>query len=70
LHDSGFLTHGGLILYSLDSIRFMRVDSLSLLLCLGNVTANADVLVVDMLGGILTGAIAERLGGMFICSSL
>ncbi|PHT33073.1 hypothetical protein CQW23_29410 [Capsicum baccatum] len=42
--------------------RFMRVDALSLLLCLGNVTANADVLVVDMVGGILTGAIAERLG--------
>lgn len=59
-----------MILYSLDSIRFMRVDALSLLLCLGNVTANADVLVVDMLSGILTGAIAERLGGMFICSSL
>lgn len=48
----------------------MRVDALSLLLCLGNVTANVDVLVVDMVGGILTGAIAERLGGMFICSSL
>lgn len=57
---------GGLILYSFVSIRFMRVDALSLLLCLGNVTANADVLVVDMLSGIVTGAIAERLGGMFI----
>lgn len=44
----------------------MRVDALSLLLSLGNVTANADVLVVDMLSGILTGAIAERLGGMYL----
>lgn len=64
MHDSGFTQ--GLILYPLDSIRFMRVDALSLLLCLGNVTANADVLVVDMLSGILTGAIAERLGGMYL----
>lgn len=53
-----------------DKIGFMRVDALSLLLCLGNVTANADVLVVDMLGGILTGAIAERLGGTgYVCNT-
>ncbi|KAH0684154.1 hypothetical protein KY289_021906 [Solanum tuberosum] len=53
-----------------EKIGFMRVDSLSLLLCLGNVTANADVLVVDMLGGILTGAIAERLGGTgYVCNT-
>ncbi|CAN4093975.1 unnamed protein product [Withania somnifera] len=54
-----------------DKIGFMRVDALSLLLCLGNVTANADVLVVDMLGGILTGAIAERLGAGtgYVCNT-
>ncbi|KAK4351883.1 hypothetical protein RND71_027401 [Anisodus tanguticus] len=53
-----------------DKIGFMRVDALSLLLCLGNVTANADVLVVDMLGGIITGAIAERLGGTgYVCNT-
>ncbi|XP_009613532.1 uncharacterized protein [Nicotiana tomentosiformis] len=53
-----------------DKIGFMRVDALSLLLCLGNVTANADVLVVDMVGGILTGAIAERLGGTgYVCNT-
>ncbi|XP_060199819.1 uncharacterized protein LOC132628112 [Lycium barbarum] len=53
-----------------DKIGFMRVDALSLLLSLGNVTANADVLVVDMLGGILTGAIAERLGGTgYVCNT-
>ncbi|MCD9560426.1 hypothetical protein HAX54_019108 [Datura stramonium] len=53
-----------------DKIGFMRVDALSLLLCLGNVTANADVLVVDKLSGILTGAIAERLGGTgYVCNT-
>ncbi|TMX03523.1 hypothetical protein EJD97_015856 [Solanum chilense] len=53
-----------------EKIGFMRVDALSLLLCLGNVTANADVLVVDMLSGILTGAIAERLGGTgYVCNT-
>ncbi|XP_055835917.1 uncharacterized protein LOC129904376 isoform X2 [Solanum dulcamara] len=54
-----------------EKIGFMRVDALSLLLCLGNVTANADVLVVDMLSGILTGAIAERLGAGtgYVCNT-
>lgn len=31
---------------------------------MGNVAANSDVLVVDMAGGLLTGAVAERLGGL------
>lgn len=44
-------------------IRFLRVDALSLLLSMANVTANSDVLVLDMVGGLLTGAVAERLGG-------
>lgn len=39
------------------------MDALSLLLSLGNVTANSDILVVDMVGGLVTGAVAERLGG-------
>lgn len=43
--------------------RFLRVDTLSLLLSMANVGAYSDVLVVDMVGGLLTGAIAERLGG-------
>lgn len=30
---------------------------------MANVSANADVLVVDMVGGLLTGAVAERMGG-------
>ncbi|KAK6245540.1 hypothetical protein SCA6_008630 [Theobroma cacao] len=44
------------------SRRFLRVDALSQLLSMANVTANSDVLVVDMVGGLLTGAVAERLG--------
>ncbi|CAM8936934.1 unnamed protein product [Rhodiola kirilowii] len=51
-------------------IGFLRVDTLSLLLSMANVTANSDILVVDMLSGILTGAVAERLGGNgFVCST-
>ena len=43
------------------------MDTLSLLLSMGNVGAYSDVLVVDMVGGILAGAVAERLGGTFLC---
>ena len=39
------------------------MDALSLLLSMANITANSDVLVVDLVGGLLTGAVAERLGG-------
>ncbi|KAH1204268.1 tRNA (adenine(58)-N(1))-methyltransferase non-catalytic subunit trm6 [Glycine max] len=50
--------------------RFLRVDTLSLLLSMGNVSSNSDILVVDMVGGLLTGAVAERLGGTgFVCNS-
>jgi len=31
---------------------------------MANVTAYSDVLVVDMVGGLVTGAVAERLGGI------
>lgn len=44
--------------------RFLRVDTLSLLLSMANVSPNSDILVVDMVGGLLTGAVAERLGGV------
>ncbi|PNY16587.1 tRNA (adenine(58)-N(1))-methyltransferase non-catalytic subunit TRM6-like protein, partial [Trifolium pratense] len=50
--------------------RFLRVDTLSLLLSMANVSSNSDILVVDMVGGLLTGAVAERLGGTgFVCNS-
>ncbi|KAL8153866.1 hypothetical protein V2J09_011626, partial [Rumex salicifolius] len=49
---------------------FLRLDTLSLLLSLANVTANSDILVVDMVGGLITGAVAERLGGSgYICNT-
>uniref|UniRef100_A0A453A6Q3 tRNA (adenine(58)-N(1))-methyltransferase non-catalytic subunit TRM6 n=1 Tax=Aegilops tauschii subsp. strangulata TaxID=200361 RepID=A0A453A6Q3_AEGTS len=44
-------------------IGFMRVDTLSLLLSMANVGAYSDVLAVDMVGGLVVGAVAERLGG-------
>ncbi|XP_062098297.1 uncharacterized protein LOC133804148 isoform X2 [Humulus lupulus] len=51
-------------------IGFLRVDTLSLLLSFANVSANSDVLVVDMVGGLLTGAVAERMGGTgHVCST-
>ncbi|XP_028784686.1 tRNA (adenine(58)-N(1))-methyltransferase non-catalytic subunit trm6 [Neltuma alba] len=51
-------------------IRFMRVDTLSLLLSMANVSSHSDILVVDMVGGLLTGAVAERLGGTgFVCNA-
>ena len=31
---------------------------------MANVSANSDVPVVDMVGGLLTGPVAERLGGL------
>lgn len=44
------------------------MDTLSLLLSMANVSANSDVLVVDMVGGLLTGSVAERLGGLLYVS--
>ncbi|KAL8514674.1 hypothetical protein ACS0TY_013675 [Phlomoides rotata] len=53
-----------------DKIGFLRVDTLSLLLSLANVTAHSDVLVLDMLDGLVTGAVAERLGGTgYVCNT-
>lgn len=54
----------------LVTFRFLRVDALSLLLSMGNVAAHSDILVVDMVGGLLTGAVAERLGGSgYVCNT-
>ncbi|OWM74988.1 hypothetical protein CDL15_Pgr021339 [Punica granatum] len=53
-----------------NRIGFLRLDALSLLLAMGNVAANSDILVVDMVGGLLTGAVAERLGGSgYVCNT-
>ncbi|KNA16003.1 hypothetical protein SOVF_092840 [Spinacia oleracea] len=52
-----------------DRIGCLRSDSLALLLSMANVAAYSDVLVVDMVGGIVTGAVAERLGGTgYVCN--
>ncbi|KAK3143186.1 hypothetical protein QOZ80_4BG0359650 [Eleusine coracana subsp. coracana] len=49
---------------------FMRFDTLSLLLSMANVGPYSDVLVVDMVGGLVAGAVAERLGGTgYVCST-
>ncbi|KAL6212812.1 hypothetical protein ACLB2K_018028 [Fragaria x ananassa] len=51
-------------------IGLLRMDTLCLLLAMANVSANSDVLVVDMVGGLLTGAVAERLGGTgYVCNT-
>lgn len=47
-------------------VRFLRMDALAVLLSMANVTSHSDVLVVDMVGGLLTGAVAERLGGVLL----
>ncbi|KAL5557898.1 hypothetical protein UlMin_034109 [Ulmus minor] len=53
-----------------DRTGFLRVDTLSLLLSMANVSANSNVLVVDMVKGLLTGAVAERMGGIgYVCST-
>ncbi|KAL9246238.1 hypothetical protein vseg_019800 [Gypsophila vaccaria] len=44
-------------------IGYLRSDSLSLLLTMANITAHSEVLLLDMAGGLVTGAVAERLGG-------
>lgn len=60
--DAYFRKHPG-------KIGYLRSDSLSLLLSMGNVMAYSDILVVDMVGGIVTGAVAERLGGTgYVCN--
>ncbi|KAK6939348.1 tRNA (adenine(58)-N(1))-methyltransferase non-catalytic subunit TRM6 [Dillenia turbinata] len=51
-------------------IGFLRIDTLFLLLSMANVTAHSDILVVDMVGGLVTGALAERLGGSgYVCNT-
>eukprot|EP00884_Botryococcus_braunii_P020464 jgi/Botrbrau1/7100/Bobra.0165s0121.1 len=44
-------------------IQYIRVDTLALLLSLGNIGAGARVLVMDDCNGLVTGAVIERMGG-------
>lgn len=48
-----------------DKIRWLRPDALSQLLSFADVRADGKYLVVDGVGGLLTGAILERMGGTF-----
>ncbi|PKA58766.1 hypothetical protein AXF42_Ash000859 [Apostasia shenzhenica] len=54
----------------IENVKSLRVDALCLLLSMANVGAYSDILVLDMVGGLLTGSVAERLGGTgFVCST-
>lgn len=52
-----------------QKIGFLRMDTLGLMLSLANIGAHAEVLVLDTVGGLLTAAVAERIGGFgSVCS--
>lgn len=46
-----------------DKIRWLRPDALSQLLFFADVRANGKYVVVDGVGGLLAGAVLERMGG-------
>jgi len=51
-------------------IGFLRPDTLALVLCLANVGPHQNVLVLESSSGLVTGAVAERLGGYGeVCSA-
>ena len=51
-------------------IGFLRPDTLALLMCLANVGPYQNVLVLESSSGLVTGAVAERLGGYGeVCST-
>ncbi|BBN05465.1 tRNA (adenine58-N1)-methyltransferase non-catalytic subunit [Marchantia polymorpha subsp. ruderalis] len=51
-------------------IGFCRMDTLALMMSLANVGPNSDILVLESLGGLITAAVTERLGGHgSICST-
>jgi tRNA (adenine-N(1)-)-methyltransferase non-catalytic subunit len=49
-------------------VQHLRQDALALALSLANIGAHARVLVVDSCAGLVTGAVAERLGGYGVVS--
>jgi tRNA (adenine-N(1)-)-methyltransferase non-catalytic subunit len=46
-----------------SKICHLRMDSLSLMLALGNIRAHSNVVVMETCQGLLTGAVLERMGG-------
>ncbi|CAL5227088.1 g9994 [Coccomyxa viridis] len=53
-----------------ERIQYMRADTLAMLLTMANVGAHGRALVLDACGGLVTGAVAERMGGFGqVCSA-
>lgn len=46
-----------------ERIQYMRADTLAMLLTMANIGAHGRALVLDACGGLVTGAVAERMGG-------
>ena len=46
-----------------ERIQYMRADTLAMLLTMANIGAHGRALVLDGCGGLVTGAVAERMGG-------
>ena len=46
-----------------EKIQYMRADTLAMLLTMANIGAHGKALVLDGCGGLVTGAVAERMGG-------
>lgn len=46
-----------------EKIQYMRADTLAMLLTMANIGAHGKTLVLDGCGGLVTGAVAERMGG-------
>ena len=45
-----------------ERIQYMRADTLAMLLTMANIGAHGRALVLDACGGLVTGAVAERMG--------
>lgn len=46
-----------------EKIQYMRPDTLAMLLTMANIGAHGRALILDGCGGLVTGAVAERMGG-------
>lgn len=46
-----------------EKIQYMRADTLAMLLTMANIGAHGRALILDGCGGLVTGAVVERMGG-------
>ena len=46
-----------------EKIQYMRADTLAMLLMMANIGSHGRALILDGCGGLVTGAVAERMGG-------